>query len=221
MLLAINKPTWITSYDVIRQLKRVFPKKKIGHSGTLDPMATGLLLIWIDKDTKKLGHLQWLSKQYITKIDFAKMSDTRDMDYWEEFEELDIAPENAPNIENIKTKLNWLVPSAMLPLTPFSAKKKNWKKLYELARKWEKIIEDKEMKVLWYKILDYTFPELELALEVWSGTYIRSIGYWLWQEFGLGGILTSLRRTSIGDIAIENLKLEKIGKTDLMWCEIL
>jgi len=147
MILAIDKPTSITSYDVIRQLKKIFPKKKIWHSGTLDPMATGLLIIGIDKDTKQLWKLQWLEKSYTTTVDFSKMSDTWDMDYWEEFEEYKLDGEwiiknnqhiPAPHIQDIKANLDTLIPIAMLPLTPFSAKKKNGKKLYELARQGEK-----------------------------------------------------------------------------------
>jgi tRNA pseudouridine55 synthase len=75
------------------------------------------------------------------------------------------------------------------------------------------------MKVIWYKILDYNFPELKLELNVGSGTYIRSIGYRLGQEFGLGGVLTSLRRTSIGEFDLERMELEKIGD-ELYWREI-
>lgn len=219
MLLTIDKPTWITSYDAIRQLKRAFPKRKIWHSGTLDPMATGLLIIWIDKDTKQLGTLQWFHKSYITTIDFSKMSDTRDMDFWEKFEEYEMISGKgqgiskvwiykwweevlAPSLQEIEKKLSSLVPSAILQLTPFSAKKKDGQKLYDLARKWEIVQENREMKVMSFSIFDYSFPLLKLRLDVGTGTYIRSIGYWLGREFGLGGILTSLRRISIWDVEI-------------------
>jgi tRNA U55 pseudouridine synthase TruB len=102
-----------------------------------------------------------------------------------------------------------IIPEWELPLTPFSAKKKNWKKLYELARKWEKIIENKIMKINWYEILNYSFPTLELKLDVWSGTYIRSIWYWLWQQFWLWWILTELRRISIDNYTIDNINLNQ------------
>lgn len=107
-------------------------------------MATGLLLIGIDKDTKRLSELQGLGKSYVTTIDFSKMSDTWDMDYWEIFEEYEVKENSiikhgeavlAPDLKDIEAKLDTLIPSAMLPLTPFSAKKKDGKKLYELARK--------------------------------------------------------------------------------------
>jgi tRNA pseudouridine(55) synthase len=285
MFLAVDKPQWITSYDVIRRLKRQFPKKtKIGHSGTLDPMATGLLIIAVDKDTKRLHEFLGADKSYETTIDFSKMSDTWDMDYWEVYEEyplrhceneqsedeaiqdkkkspvisteanvmsgmeksrqqrdvlttpqghfladtqgaLDMTNRTssgwrigiiknktftlAPSIEQIKAKLDTLIPSAILPLTPFSAKKKDGKKLYELARAGIEVNESREMRVNAYEIVDYNFPTLTLKLDVWSGTYIRSIGYWLGQEFGLGGILTSLRRTKVGKVDISTLILDQ------------
>jgi tRNA pseudouridine55 synthase len=213
MLIAVDKPKWMTSFDIIRALKRELSEKKIWHSWTLDPMATGLLLIGTSKDTKQLHHLTWLDKEYITTIDFSKMSDTRDMDYREIYNELDINTLNKPTIEQIKNKLDSIIPQWNLPLTPFSAKKKNWKKLYELARKGEQIIENKTMKISWYKIINYNFPTLELKLNVWSGTYVRSIWYWLWQQLSqnwkLGWILTSLRRISIQDHKLDNINLDQ------------
>jgi len=238
MFLAVDKPQWITSYDVIRRLKRQFPKKtKIGHSGTLDPMATGLLIIAVDKDTKRLQEFLGADKSYETTIDFSKMSDTWDMDYWEVYEEYEISSKlqdasskqqwimknntfiPAPSIEQLTAKLNTLIPSATLPLTPFSAKKKDGKKLYELARAGIEVNESREMKVHSYEILDYNFPTLTLKLVVWSGTYIRSIGYRLGQEFGLGGILTSLRRTKVGEIDIGTLTLDQ-SVEDVCYAEV-
>lgn len=224
MLIAVDKPRWISSFDIIRALKRELWEKKIWHSWTLDPIATWLLLIWTDKDTKKLHELTWLDKSYLTKINFSKMSDTRDLDYREYFEEYKKGPPSlrgvggiiinnnliqAPTVEQIKSKLDSIIPYWELPLTPFSAKKKNGKKLYELARQWIQKIENKTMKINWYKILDYNFPELKLELNVWSGTYIRSIWYWLWRQFWIGWILVELRRTSIWGYNLEKIKLDK------------
>ncbi len=234
MLIAVDKAKWISSFDIIRALKRELWEKKIGHSGTLDPMATWLLLIWTDKDTKKLHELTWLDKSYTTTIDFSKISDTRDLDYrkyFEEFkvclsssnevkdianftqEQLGIVSNNkfhkAPTLEEIKSKLDSIIPYWELPLTPFSAKKKDGKKLYELAREWIQNIENKPMKVNWYEILEYSFPKLKLKLDVWSGTYIRSIWYRLWKKFWIGWILTELRRISIWNYNLEKIELDK------------
>ncbi len=224
MLLAVDKPSWITSYDAIRALKKVFWKEKIGHSGTLDPMASGLLLIGVGKGTKRLAKLQGLDKTYITTIDFSKQSDTWDLDYWEEFKQIDSESLQAPELEIIKSFLDKLIPEYSLPLTPFSAKKKDGKKLYELARAGEVVNESRTMKVNGYTILNYRFPELQLELDVGSGTYIRSIGHWLGEEIkklqeennqgseniqDFWGILTSLRRNSIWKYHLETISLEK------------
>jgi len=208
MLLIVDKPKWISSFDVIRALKRELKEKKIWHSGTLDPMATGLLLIWTWHDTKQLNSLIWLDKSYETTIDFSKESDTRDMDYREYFEEIDVEWKDIP-VEQIKEKLDSIIPEWELPLTPFSAKKKDGKKLYELARNWNQIIENKLMKTYWCEILQYCFPILKLKLDVWSWTYIRSIWHRLWEQFWLGGILTELRRIRVWEYDLEKTNLDK------------
>lgn len=221
MLLAVDKPSWITSYDVIRALKKVFWKEKIWHSGTLDPMASGLLLIWIGKWTKLLSKLQWLDKTYTTTIDFSKQSDTWDLDYWKEFNQLDSNVLYAPDLTTIKDILDKVIPEYELPLTPFSAKKRNGRKFYELARAGAIVNERRIMKIHTITILKYNFPELQLELDVGSGTYIRSIGHWLgeslknhqnthnnWSLENFWWILTSLRRSKIWKYHLENFMLE-------------
>ena len=208
MLIAVDKPKWISSFDVIRALKRELWEKKIWHSGTLDPMATGLLLIWTWDDTKRLNNMIWLDKSYETTIDFSKKSDTRDLDYRDYFEEIDTTWKSI-TIEKIREELDSIIPEYELPLTPFSSKKKDGIKMYELARKWEAKIENRNMKTYWYEILDYNFPTLRLKLHVGSGTYIRSIWHRLWEQFWLWWILTELRRISIWKYSLEQIKLDK------------
>lgn len=229
MLLAIDKPTWITSYDVIRRLKRAFPKQKIWHSWTLDPLATWLLIIGIGSGTKLLTQIQWLDKKYETTIDFSQMTDTRDVDYRESHEQYEYSDKwitkntqfiIAPNQLDIEKKLEQLVPERELPLTPFSAKKKDGKKMYELARNGQILTEKRVMKVFESNVVAYDFPLLQLMLHVGSGAYVRSIWYRLGQEFWLWGILTKLRRTAIWKFNLNEMKLEKIGDEGLMGCEI-
>ena len=208
MLIAVDKPKWISSFDVIRVLKRELWEKKIWHSWILDPLATGLMLIWTGEDTKKLNNLIWLDKSYETIIDFSKKSDTWDMWYREHYEEIDMGWKEIP-LEYIKSKLDSIIPEYELPLTPFSAKKKNWKKLYDLARKWELIVENRLMKTYSYEVLDYNFPELKLKLDVGSWTYIRSIWHRLGEQFLIGWILTMLRRNRIWDYELSKINLNK------------
>jgi tRNA pseudouridine55 synthase len=208
MLIVVDKPSWISSFDVIRVLKRELWEKKIWHSGTLDPLATWLMLIWTWDDTKKLNDLIWLDKSYETIIDFSKKSDTWDMWYWDYYEEINVEWKEI-NISEIKKELDKIIPEYELPLTPFSAKKKNWKKLYDLARKWGQINENRLMKIYWYEILDYNFPELKLRLDVGSWTYIRSIWHRLWEQFLLWWILTMLRRIRVWNYNLNEINLDE------------
>lgn len=206
MLMMIDKPSSYTSYDIIRKLKRLYPKTKIWHSGTLDPLATWLLIIWLWPDTKKLTAIQWQDKTYIASIDFSRDSDTRDIDYhnWMKQYEFDSKGiwknwlfVKKPSIKQLQILLDKLIPNYNLPLTPFSAKKVNWKKLYKDAFAGKQEIRSQIMTIYWYKIISYEFPWLEVELKVGSGTYIRSIAYRLGQEFNLWWVIKSLRRTTI------------------------
>lgn len=202
MFLLLDKPTWFTSFDMIRKIKKLCPRKtKIGHAGTLDPLATGLMIIAIGKDTKRLKEFVWLDKEYIATIDFSKKSDTWDMDHWKYFEQLDITQDEFTipaqwEIEDVLKNKVWV---SQRPLTPFSAKKVKWKKLYEYAREWNPLFIDSDMELIDFEIIKYEFPVCKIRLHVWSGTYIRSIAHRLGEQFWLGWILTWLRRTKVGE----------------------
>jgi len=190
------------------------------HSGTLDPMATGLMILALDKDTKKLTELIWLDKSYIATIDFSKLTDTRDMEYrnsitnyqlritnWKvTWVEMENGTVEAPTLAEITKKLDKLIPEYELPLPAFSAKKIAGKKSYDDAREGNIREENKVMKVLKYEILMYEFPLLQIKIDVGSGTYIRSIAYRLGKQLGMWGTLIQLRRTRIGDRDIETIK---------------
>lgn len=233
MFLAVDKPSWISSFGVIKVLKKFYLWQKIWHSGTLDPMATWLMILAIWKDTKNLTQLIWLDKSYITNIDFSKMSDTWDMEYrdkminykleiinWKTWILIDEKFVQAPNLDQIKIKLESLIPIFNLPVPAFSAKKKDWKRSYELARKGQQELSYRDMKIYWFKILEYNFPILKIGLDVWSGTYIRSIAYWLGQQFWLGWILTNLRRTQIGEWNINKIGMQWVENSQIKFCEI-
>ena len=182
-------------------------------------MATGLMILALDKDTKKLTELIWLDKSYIATIDFSKLTDTRDMEIREKITNYELIMKDgkkfglemengmieAPTLAEITRKLDKLIPEYELPLPAFSAKKIAGKKSYDDAREWNIREENKVMKVQKYEILSYDFPILQLKLDVGSGTYIRSIAYRLGKELWMGGTLIQLRRTSIGEWDIDKL----------------
>lgn len=212
MFLLVDKPKGYTSHDVVDKVKRLYRWEKIGHGWTLDPMATGLLVIAIGKDTKKLGSLLGLDKTYRTTIDFSKHTDTWDMEYRKEYEELlcdtkkqtimiDGIIKNRPSLIDVQLLLDRMLEEELFPLTPFSAKKIEGKKLYEYARAWTPIFIDSPMKVYNYTIIRYDFPLLELELHVWSGTYIRSLWHWIGRELWLwSATLIQLARTKVGTL---------------------
>ncbi len=216
MFLAVDKPAWITSFDVVRIFRKHFPHKKMWHGGTLDPMATGLMILALDDDTKNLTEIIGHDKSYIATIDFSKVTDTRDMEYWEtiidyEFQNWKLKIENwklvdAPSLEKIKETLAFLIPEYELPLPAFSAKKRAGKRSYHDARAGNIIEENKVMKTNNYEVMKYEFPLLQLKLDVGSGTYIRSIAHRLGKQLGLGWTLIQLRRTRIGDIDIDQIQ---------------
>lgn len=223
MLLAVDKPHGISSFWAINKLKRLYPKgTKIWHSGTLDPFATGLMLIGVWPDTKKLTELTWLDKTYLATIDFSQDSDTRDLQYRDWLKNvLEEKEYKIPTLAQITEKLNTIVPSWLLPIPTFSAKKKDGKRSYDLARKGKAVEESKEMKIYGYKIITYEFPLLELEIDVGSWTYIRSIAHRLGEQFGLGGILTALRRTKVWNYELKNYTFKEIEWTDVAFAEII
>ena len=170
MLVACNKPSWISSFDVVKIIRTHF-QDKVGHSWTLDPMASWLMILWVWKGTKQLTELIWLDKAYETTIDFSLLTDTRDASFWEKEERFEIKGDwlikdgvliKSPNIGEIKAKLDSIIyqenKETLLPLPTFSAKKQNWRRLYKDARKWKAEIQEKQMKIYKYEILSYDFP---------------------------------------------------------------
>lgn len=224
MLIILDKPSGPTSFDLIRKLKKIYPWEKIGHAGTLDPLATGVMLIAIGNDTKKLGTLTELDKVYRTTIDLTLATDTWDSDRWKResritanhtwnfslpdhatpwaylwwYEHLIHMTPEIPTQEIIDTALQAFVGTHPQPLTPFSAKKLKGKKLYEYARAGDPVHIHMPMQVHRATLLVYEFPFVTVEFNVWSGTYIRSLAYELGKRVGWAGALTQLRRVSVG-----------------------
>lgn len=222
MFVYVDKPRWVTSFDIVYQIRKKFEKQKVWHSGTLDPFATWLMILAVGKDTKNLTKFIWLDKEYIAEIDLSKESDTRDMEYRSEIKNYELKIENwkngiiiedkfyeAPDLADVLKILNQLVPIYNLPLPAFSAKKVKWKRLYEMARKWKISEEFREMKIYEYEILKYEFPIIEVRFKVWSGTYIRSIAYRLGKQLGTWWLLSWLKRTKVWDYDMMNMKLDE------------
>lgn len=213
VVLNINKPYGWTSTDVVRKVKTMmrkagYPKIKIGHAGTLDPLATGVLLVCIGKATKRVDELQAQSKEYITKIELGATTPSFDLEH-----EID---ERYP-YEHITHEMIVQVISSFIgeqeqipPL--YSAKRIDGKRAYDYARE-GKPVEMRTASVTIYDIemIGYNEPFLELRIECSKGTYIRSLARDIGVELGSGGHLTELIRSRSGGYTVaESVTLEEL-----------
>ncbi len=197
-LLCIDKPAGITSHDVVDAVRRIAHTRAVGHAGTLDPFATGLLILGINKATKWLTALVGLDKEYDTTLQLGATSDTFDPEGhitpWTE-KIMDITVDQ---LEMVLQKFRGTM-DQRAPL--FSAKKIHGKKLYELARSGRADDSMRPIKRVTIHKLDvqhFLYPELRLLVNCSSGTYIRSLADDIGRELHTGAYVTGLRRVSIG-----------------------
>lgn len=210
-ILFINKPKGITSFDVIRILRKKTGIRKMGHAGTLDPAATGLLIIGVEKGTKKLEGLMGFDKTYEMDIMLGVKTDSGDMDG------KIIEEKNPPaggwkiDIKKLEEILKNLVGERELEVSVYSAIKLKGKPLYKYARAGEKVESPKrKMKIISLKFL----PEgsnlskniYRVEMRCGKGTYARSVGEEIGRQLGYPATLSDLRRTSIGDYKVEDAK---------------
>ena len=205
MILIDKELNW-TSFDVVSKLRNSIKKKlnikkiKVGHAGTLDPLATGLLIICTGKMTKRINEFSGLNKTYVGKMTIGSTTPSYDL-------------ETKPNVyyptEHINKNL--IIETAKkfvgkIDQKPpvFSAVKKDGVRLYKLARKGVKVeVEKREIIIHDFLISSINFPEVEFSLTCSKGTYIRSLAHDFGKELGSGAHLTELRRTSIGDYSVD------------------
>lgn len=224
MIINIHKPAGITSFDVIRIIKHIFryPTNfsqfpawqkiitnyqggKIGHAGTLDPFATGVLIVCTDRDTKTISQIQTQPKQYIAGIKLGFVSDSYDIDGIIT-PSLNINKNQNIDLLQITEILQQHFTGEIMQTPPiFSAKKIKGKRAYELARA-GKSVKLAPQKVLIYNIgvNNFNYPNLELIINCSTGTYIRSIAHDLGCKLGVGAYCHSLVRTQIGEYHINN-----------------
>lgn len=216
ILLNINKPQGITSYDVIRAIKKKLPEKqKIGHFGTLDPMATGVLLIAIGKATKLGSCFLNKEKEYIGVLQLGIITDTWDITG-------KIIAEKAVNITDNEIEKVFSQFKGKIFQTPpfFSALKHKGKSLYKFARKGIEIKkEPRKVFIKEIEILKIDLQEIIFRVLCSKGTYIRSLCYDIGKELSCGGCLKGLTRTAVAEYKIENsLSLDNLKKMN--WAEI-
>lgn len=206
----IDKPTWQTSFQVLRDMRRILWVKKIGHTGTLDPLATWWLLVATGNYTKLISYIEKDSKSYRARVMLDGNSPSYDSD--SEISYLDKQIQNylkenltKQDIQDcIDKKFSWEI---MQVPPKYSALKIDGKRALDRTLAGEEIImKSRKAHIISSKIISYTYPELIVDFTVSAGTYIRSIAYDLWKALNAGGYLSALRRTWVGKLTEDMLQ---------------
>ena len=215
-VLLINKPIGISSFDIIRRLRRVINIKQIGHAGTLDPFAEGLMQILVGKATKVAQYLTNYDKSYKVTMQFGIKTDTGDSTGTiTEEDNLEPLSIDFPVLKKAVEALTEQIP----PI--YSAIKVNGQRAYKLARKDQDItMESRPIQVTDFQVLEYSFPNLIYQCQVSKGTYIRSLTEQIAEMFQTIATTTKLTRLSVSDMKVEDaVDLDKINADN--WEEYL
>lgn len=206
-MLLVDKPLTWTSFDVVKYIRKSLVSKfkikriKVGHAGTLDQLATGLLIICIGKQTKQISIYQNLSKTYTGKFKLGETTPSYDAE---------TEVNKSFNYDHIKEKdiinLSQKFTGKLMQKPPiFSALKKNGKRMYEYARENKKIeIQEREINIYEFEIIKFTDPYIEFKITCSKGTYIRSIANDFGKKLNSGSYLSELRRINIGEFSVLN-----------------
>lgn len=218
-ILLINKPQGITSHDVVDCVRRKLRIKKVGHAGTLDPMATGLLILLLGKFTKRANLFMGYDKEYDGELLLGESTDTRDREGAiiskkdpEPYRSLLEDPENV--IRKFKGAIKQVPPM-------YSAKKFKGKKLYELARKGITVPrEPVTVCIKELRVSAISFPRISFYVRCSKGTYVRQLAHDIGEEIGCGAHLVKLERVGIGPYKISGaLLLESLEEDERIFCE--
>jgi tRNA pseudouridine55 synthase len=195
-MLLVDKPRDWTSHDVVAVLRKLFPRgTKVGHTGTLDPLATGLLAVLVGPCTRLQSRLQGFDKVYSGTIRLGVKTDTGDVT-GKILEEKPVPP---LTLARLRSELAALVGDICVPAPAYSAVKHKGKALYEYARAGLEVpVKPRTAKIYSWEALEWASPELTHRVSCASGTYVRSIAEVLGEKLGCGGTVSSLRREKVG-----------------------
>ena len=200
-LLVVDKPLGMSSMDVVRRVRRAAGHAKTGHAGTLDPLATGVLVVCMGKATKAVDRLMGMAKVYETTIDLSAFTNTDDA----EGEREEVAVSDPPSEQRVREVLAALTGDVEQVPPAYSAIKVGGQRAYKLARKGDDVvIPSRIVRIDGIELVRYDWPELEVVARCGKGTYIRSLARQIGGALGTGGYLTALRRTAIGPYVIED-----------------
>ena len=206
-IIVVNKPKGITSFDVIRKLKKILKTKKIGHTGTLDPLATGVMLMCVGKATKLASDLEAKDKVYIADFDIGYTTDTYDIEGKKIAENIiDVSK------EDLEQSIKKFIGNVKQVPPMYSAIKIDGNKLYHLARKGIEVERpERDVTIEYINLLDFKDNKAKIETKVSKGCYIRSLIYDIGQDLGTYATMTALQRKQVGDYSLENsYSLEQI-----------
>lgn len=200
-ILVLDKPAGVSSAGLLNRLKRALPRKtKLGHAGTLDPFATGVLLALVGKATKRCEELMGAPKVYVATVKLGATTETLDPESVEQL----IPPTEIPTEERVREVLAGYAGEVMQVPPAYSAMKVGGKRAYDLARAGNLVeLPARPVKVYRMTMCRYQWPELELEMEVGRGFYVRSLARDIGAALGTAGYLTALRRTRVGAFGVE------------------
>ena len=199
-LLNIDKPTGLTSRDVVNDVQRLVRPAKAGHAGTLDPLATGVLIVCLGRATRLVPLIQEMPKTYRAKFLLGRTSDTDDV----EGTVVEVPDAPRPIRDDVLAALPEFVGRIEQRPPAFSAVKVSGKRAYSLARQGQEVeLAARSVDVYRIDVLRYEHPELVLEIECGSGTYVRAIGRDLGERLGCGAVMSALERTAIGPFTVE------------------
>jgi tRNA pseudouridine55 synthase len=198
-VLNIDKPAGLTSHDVVNRIRRLAGLRRVGHAGTLDPLATGVLLVCLGRATRLVEYLTGQPKTYLATIRLGQTTNTYDAEGEITAEKPVMATE-----QEIETALAAFRDTISQLPPMFSAVKQGGRPLYKLARQGEEVERAaRQVTIYELELLDWQPPDLQLRVVCSAGTYIRSLAHDLGRTLGCGGHITELRRTAIGSFTIE------------------
>jgi tRNA pseudouridine55 synthase len=204
----VNKPTGITSRAVVDHVERLLRPAKAGHAGTLDPLASGVLVVCVGQATRLIQYVQRMPKKYHATFLLGKRSETDDIEAPLE----DVPNAIAPTLAELDAALLPFVGEIAQRPPTHSAVKIAGRRAYDLARRGINVELQPRPVTIHRLILErYVYPELSLEVECGSGTYVRALGRDLGKALGTGAVMTALERTAIGDFGIE----EAVALTEL------
>jgi tRNA pseudouridine55 synthase len=216
-LLNLNKPTGVTSRRVVDCVQKLVRPAKVGHAGTLDPLATGVLVVPVGAATRLVEYVHRMPKHYRATFLLGRESPTEDTDG--EVTQLENPP--IPSLESLRTAAGELTGQIMQRPPAYSALKVRGRRAYKMARSGEQVeLKPRPVTIYRLEVEAYDYPQLELSIECSSGTYVRSLGRDLADSLGTAVVMSGLVRTAVGNFTLED-SVDPDSLSDGNWREYL